>query len=91
MTKLLVRMFTLLMVLGLMSGCASSGDDPNSSHNQGEPPMDERETGTTFVGDVAASNLDYDASPDVPAETVGELVYGNTQFTLDLYLPENSL
>lgn len=87
MMKLLTRISTLLVVLGLMAGCASSipADDRDDSDDQGDPSMTDGETGTPSQGDIAASSLEYDANPNIPSETVMDLVGGNTQFTFDLY------
>jgi serpin B len=83
--KLLTRILTFLVLLGLIAGCASStaGDDSNGSQDQGDSSMNGQ--GSPSQDDMAVSNLSYDSNPNIPPETVSELVVGNTDFTFDLY------
>lgn len=82
MFRFLSIIFACMLILGLVAGCAGSGPDSD------QPPSQEDQSGgsgSSSQRDLAASSVDYDTEPNVPAETVSNLVQGNTAFAFDLY------
>jgi serpin B len=70
-----------LLTLGLLTGCAGE----NQPMDQDNPLDSEGDGGSPSQGDLAASSLDYEAEPNMPAEVVNSLAQGNTNFAFDLY------
>jgi serpin B len=81
MNRKLSFSLALLIVLGMVTGCAGAGQPSD----QDSPPDNQGERGSPSQGDLAASSLDYDAEPNIPADVVNSLAGGNTGFAFDLY------
>lgn len=79
MLRKLAIPFELLIVLALLAGCGGAGQD------QDNPPGTEQGSRSPSQGDLAASSLDYETEPNVPAETITNLAQANSAFAFDLY------
>ena len=81
MSKTFSISLAFVLTLGLLAGCAGE----NQPMDQDNPPDSDSDGRAPFQGDVAASSLNYETEPDVPADLVNNLAQGNTSFAFDLY------